>query len=358
MGFNTPFKMWKRYASFEGGIAAPCVVYWPRGIADRSGIRAQYCHAIDLMPTLLECAGTRMPDTVRGYTQKPIEGISLAYTFEDAYAVGHRDLQFYSMLGTRGIWSRGWKAVTTHPPLAGWGNFSRDTWELYNTDDDRTERFDLAAQHPAKLEELKNLWFVCAGRYGALPLDDRNMAEILEAPRPALVGARKRYVYYPNISGVPEAAAVSIRGRSYTVAAHVEIVSAEAAGVLFAMGGRFGGHALYVKDRRLRYVYNFVGIEDQLIDRARMCRSATPCSWPRSRRRARRARARRPASCACSSTAVSSASGPSARSPAASRSQARGSTSDATAATPSPRTIPGIGHGPLPAARSAGSRWT
>ena len=266
MGFNTPFKMWKRYASFEGGIAAPCVVYWPRGIADRSGIRAQYCHAIDLMPTLLECAGTRMPDTVRGYTQKPIEGISLAYTFEDAYAVGHRDLQFYSMLGTRGIWSRGWKAVTTHPPLAGWGNFSRDTWELYNTDDDRTERFDLAAQHPAKLEELKNLWFVCAGRYGALPLDDRNMAEILEAPRPALVGARKRYVYYPNISGVPEAAAVSIRGRSYTVAAHVEIVSAEAAGVLFAMGGRFGGHALYVKDRRLRYVYNFVGIEDQLIE--------------------------------------------------------------------------------------------
>jgi arylsulfatase len=169
------------------------------------------------------------------------------------------------MLGSRGIWHQGWKAVTTHPTLSGWGNFGKDTWELYHTDVDRSEMHDLAAEHPEKLQELINLWYAEAGTNGAFPLDDRSALEIVTTPRPVLSPARNRYVYYPGVAEVPESQAVNVRNRSYAIGAVVDIADGAAEGVLFAHGARFGGHSLYVKDNRLHYVYNFVGIAEQKV---------------------------------------------------------------------------------------------
>ena len=177
-----------------------------------------------------------------------------------------RTTQFYSMLGSRGIWHDGWKAVTTHPTLSGWSHFNDDTWELYHTDTDRAELHDLAAEHPDKLRELVNLWFAEAGDNGAFPLDDRSALEIIITPRPQLASPRDRYTYFPDTAEVPEAQAVNVRNRSYSIGALVDIPAPGAQGVLFAHGSRFGGHALYVKDNRLHYVYNFVGMIEQKID--------------------------------------------------------------------------------------------
>src|SRR5262249_9603671 len=155
---------------------------------------------------------------------------------------------------------KGWKAITTHPTISGWSNFNADTWELYNVEDDRAELNDLSADQPDKLRELVNLWFAEAGANGAFPLDDRSAVEILHTPRPQLAGPRDRYLYYPGTAGVPEAQAVNIRNRDYIVGVRLDIAEPGATGVLFAQGSPFGGHALYVKDGRLHYVYNFVGM--------------------------------------------------------------------------------------------------
>ena len=170
------------------------------------------------------------------------------------------------MLGSRGIWHDGWKAVTTHPTVSGWSHFNDDTWELYHTDTDRSELHDLAAEHPDKLRELINLWFAEAGANGAFPLDDRSPIEIITTPRPTLASPRNRYVYFPDTAEVPETQAVNIRNRSFSIGALVDIPAPGAEGVLFAHGARFGGHALYVKDNRLHYVNNFVGLVEQKID--------------------------------------------------------------------------------------------
>jgi hypothetical protein len=177
------------------------------------------------------------------------------------------------MLGSRAIWHDGWKAVTTHPTISGWGNFGKDTWELYHTDVwelyhtdvDRAELDDLAAEEPERLSELVNLWYAEAGANAAFPLDDRSALEIIMTPRPLLSPARNRYVYYPGLSEIPESQAVNIRNRSYTIGALVDIPQPGAEGVLFAHGSRFGGHALYVKDNRLHYVYDFVGSVEQKV---------------------------------------------------------------------------------------------
>ena len=190
----------------------------------------------------------------------------MRYSVEDAAAPSDAQTQFYSMLGSRGIWHDGWKAVTTHPTISGWSHFNDDTWELYHTDADRAELHDLAAEHPDKLRELVNLWFAEAGANDAFPLDDRSALEIITTPRPQLAPPRDRYVYYPGTAEVPEAQAVNVRNRSYTIGAVVDIPAPGAEGVLFAHGSRFGGHALYVKDNRLHYVYNFVGMLEQKID--------------------------------------------------------------------------------------------
>ena len=263
MGFNTPFKMWKRYC-YAGGIADACIFHWPKGIRAKGERRHQYHHAVDIAPTILECIGITMPDTVKGYTQWPVEGVSMRYTFEKGDASTERHTQFYSMLGSRGSWHDGWKAVTTHPAMAGWGHFAEDTWELYHTGDDRSETHNLADEHPRKLFEMIALWWHEAGKYQGLPLEDRTAPEVLTSPRPQPAPQRNLFVYYPETAPVPEGVAVNIRNRSYTITADVEIPDGGAEGVLFALGGRFGGHALYVRDNRPRYVYNFVGTEQMV----------------------------------------------------------------------------------------------
>ncbi|WP_042382415.1 arylsulfatase [Streptacidiphilus melanogenes] len=264
MAFNTPFKMWKRY-SFNGGTCDPCIISWPAGIASRGEVRSQYHHAVDIVPTVLECVGVELPETVKGYPQIPLQGVSMRYCFDADSLPSAKSTQFYSMLGTRGIWHEGWKAVTTHPAISGWSHFPEDAWELYHTDEDRAELHDLAAQEPGRLQELIGLWFYEAGVNQAFPLDDRSALEILSTHRPQLTPPRNRYVYRPGGSEVPESVAVNIRNRSYTVGALVSLPGPGAGGVLFAHGGRFGGHALYVRDGRLHYTYNFLGAETQTV---------------------------------------------------------------------------------------------
>jgi arylsulfatase len=264
MAFNTPFKMWKRYSSCEGGTADPCIVAWPKGIKARGELRHHYIHAIDIVPTLYDCLGIDPPDAVKGVAQSPIEGISFKAALDNDAAQTGKQFQFYTMLGTRGIWHKGWHANTTHAPLSGWGKFEKDEWELYNLETDRNQTHNLAKQYPDKLEFMKNLWFAQAGRFKGLPLDDRTAVEVLSAPRPQPAIERDRYVYYADTSPIPEAVAVNIRGRSYNIAVHLNINSATACGVLFAHGGRFGGHSLYINEMgKLCYVYNWLGEKEQ-----------------------------------------------------------------------------------------------
>jgi arylsulfatase len=263
MAFNTPFKMWKRY-EFNGGTCDPFVLSWPAAKA-RGELRDQYCHAIDIVPTILDLLGVEAPETIKGHTQTPFDGVSMRATIDDAAVPSPRRTQFYAMLGSRSIWHEGWKAVTTHPAISGWGHYNDDDWELYDTDSDRAELNDLAAAQPDKVRELVNLWFAEAGANGAFPLDDRTAVEILNTPRPQLTAARSRYVYYPDTAPVPEWQAAITRGRSFVVEAIVDIPAAGAEGVLFAIGSRFGGHTLYIKDNRLHYVNNYVGSVEQRV---------------------------------------------------------------------------------------------
>jgi arylsulfatase len=265
--FNTPFKLWKRYANFEGGTADPLLVSWPKGIAAKGEVRRQYTHAVDIVPTLLDCLGLEMPDEINGYTQHPIEGVSFAVTFEDASAKTQKSTQFYSMLGTRAIWHEGWKAATAVPAAPeSWGDFAEQRWELYNTDNDPSESRDLAEQEPVRLQEMIALWWAEAGRYQALPLESRSALDILGTERPQLSQPRTRYVYFPGGAEIPESVAPNIRNRSYTIAAELEVESADAEGVIFSQGSRFGGHALYISDGKLRYTYNWIGEHIQTIE--------------------------------------------------------------------------------------------
>ena len=265
--FNTPFKMWKRY-NFEGGVSDPLLVSWPQGIKARGEIRHQYNHAIDIVPTIFECLGIELPDTVKGYPQKPIEGLSFKYSFDAANAPTQKETAFYVMLGSRALWHKGWKAVTVHPTLYDWGNYGDDRWELYDTTQDPTESHDLAQEHPEKLQEMINLWFLEAGKYNGLPMSDLSMIARAKAghQRASDWDERTRFIYYPDCADVPESSAVNTRNRSYTVAAEVNIETTEAEGVLFAHGSHFGGHALYIKDGVLKYVYNFCGMFEQKIE--------------------------------------------------------------------------------------------
>ena len=264
--FNTPFKMWKRY-NFEGGVADPLIISWPNGIAAKGELRTQFMHATDVVPTVYDVLGVQLPEVVNGYPQIPLEGVSFQPTFAGDDVPTPKESAFFSMLGSRAVWHKGWKAVSVHPTIAGWGHYDRDRWELYNTEEDPTESHDLASENPTKLQEMINHWFHLAGMYNGLPVLDLTAVEILADPtRPQVVPPRDRYVYYPDSSEVPESAAVNIRNRSYSIAVEVDMESEDAEGVLFSHGARFGGHALYVKDRTLKYVYNFVGSRVQTIE--------------------------------------------------------------------------------------------
>jgi arylsulfatase A-like enzyme len=263
--FNTPFKMWKRY-NFEGGVADPMVVHWPKGIKAKGELRHQFLHATDIVPTMYDLLGVELPDMVKGYEQIPLEGVSFKSTFESDDVPTPKESGFFSMLGSRAVWHKGWKAVSVHPTIAGWGHFDEDRWEIFDTTVDPTESHDLAAENPDKVKELVDQWFHLADLYHGLPLLDMTPVEVLGDPtRPQVSPPRGRYIYYPDTAEVPESASVNIRNRSYTIAANVDVQTPEASGVLFSHGARFGGHSLYIKDRTLRYVYNFVGDKEQMI---------------------------------------------------------------------------------------------
>jgi arylsulfatase A-like enzyme len=262
--FDTPFPYWKRYAGYEGGTADMCVLSWPKGIAARGAVRDQYVHAVDVVPTLYELLGIEPPADIGGAVQSPIEGQSFAASLADPGAPG-KETQFFSMLGQRAVYHRGWLANTLHPPISGWGNFDSDEWELYHLAEDRSQARNLAAENPDKLEELKRLWHELAERYEGMPLDDRTALEIISTPKPQPGVPRDRYVYYADTAEVPESVAVNVRGRSYAIAAGISLDTPEAEGVLFAHGGVGGGHVLYIKDRRLHYLYNWLGERLQLV---------------------------------------------------------------------------------------------
>jgi arylsulfatase len=252
--------MWKRYSNYEGGTADPLIVSWPRGIEARGEVRRQYNHAVDIVPTLYECLGVELPDVVNGYPQQPLEGVSFTYSFDDADAPTRKETQFYSMLGTRAIWHKGWKAATAVPAAPdSWGDFHEQRWELFDTTTDPSECHDLADREPVKLQELIALWWTEAGSHQALPLESRDALHILGAERPQLSKPRSRYTYYPGGAEVPESVAPNIRNRSYTIAAELEVETPDAGGVIFSQGSRFGGHALYVEGGNLTYVYNWIG---------------------------------------------------------------------------------------------------
>jgi len=262
--FSTPFKMFKRYSNYAGGTDCPLTITWPKGIKARGEVRHQYHHAVDIVPTILEICGVEMPKVYNGVEQYPLSGVSMKYSFDaKPEDPTQKHVQYYTMLGTRAIWQDGWKAVAVHSPLTGKGKFDQDKWELYHVDVDRSESKDLAKENPDKLEELKKLYMEEAKKNNALPLDDRTATEILTLERPTEEAIRESYTYYPHTSSVPEAVAVNVRGKSFKIVANVDITDANASGVIFAHGSRFGGHSLFIKDHKLYYVYNFLGIKEQ-----------------------------------------------------------------------------------------------
>jgi arylsulfatase A-like enzyme len=259
VAFSTPYRMFKRY-SYQGGVCDPLVVHWPAGIAARGEVRGQYHHCTDIVPTILDCCGVEMPDVVGGVKQTPLPGVSMRYSFDDGGAPTRKEKQYYEMLGTRGIWHQGWKAVAEHGPVPlNRGRFGEDRWQLFHTDEDRSEAHDLAGEHPEKLEQLEALWLEEAKRYDVLPLNDLGIIEFRSLEYRIAVPESGRYTYYPGTAEVPQASTANTLNVSYRILAEVEFTP-DSEGVIVAQGSRFGGFSLFVKEGRLRYAYNFLGI--------------------------------------------------------------------------------------------------
>ena len=260
VGFSTPFRMFKRYSQYQGGICDPLVIHWPAGIAAKGEVRQQYHHCTDIVPTILDCCGVSMPEVVDGYEQTPLPGVSMRYSFDSADAPTQKETQYYEMLGTRGIWHQGWKAAAEHGPVPiGLGKFDEDRWQLFHTDVDRSEAHDVAEEHPEKLEELKALWLEEAEKYDVLPLNDLSIMDFRALEYEIAVPSSGQYTYYPGTSAIPEASAANTINVSYRILAEVEFTP-DSRGVIVAHGSRFGGYTLFVKEGKLTYVYNFLGI--------------------------------------------------------------------------------------------------
>ena len=259
MADNTPNKLYK-WTSHEGGTHDPMIIYWPDGIEDGNSTRSQFCHAIDIVPTVLEVLNLHAPEVYNGVTQMPVEGVSLAYTFANATEQTHKTVQYFEMMGTRALWYNGWKAVAFHHLDAG-PDFQNDTWELYNLSNDVSEAHDLAAQYPAKLEEMQDRWWAEASKYNVLPLDDRAKT------RYAALQARgvSTFTYLPGVEKIMEPAIPDTRNSSYTLTAYVNNSGNNSQGVLFSIGGRFAGLSFYVKDRHLIFDYNLFGMKHFVI---------------------------------------------------------------------------------------------
>ena len=263
VAFSTPYRMFKRY-TYQGGVADPLVISWPAGIRARGEVRHQYHHSTDIVPTILDVCGVPAPDAVNGVKQSPLPGVSMRYSFDAGDAPTQKVTQYFEMFGQRGLWHQGWKAVTEHGPMSGMSGFGQDKWQLFHTDEDRAEARDLAEQYPEKVRELADLWMEEARKYNVLPLNDmeaatKDLQKFLAMEFHIPVPPSGQYTYYPDTSEVPERSAANVHGVSYKVLAEVEFTG-DAQGVIFAQGSRFGGHSLFVKDGRLTYAYNFLGI--------------------------------------------------------------------------------------------------
>lgn len=265
---NTPFRRWKR-ETHEGGVADPLIVHWPARITDGGGIRRQYTHAVDVVPTVLEVAGIDPPEVVGGIGQRHLDGTSFAYTFADAEAEEQHTTQYYEMFGCRAIYHRGWKAVTYHPFMQPPGSFEDDAWELYDLTTDPTETVDRSADEPDRLRSLIELWWREAERNQVLPLDDRPLSDMV-LDRPDGPPERHTYTYYPGAAMVPEAVAVDVKNRSHAVRAHVVWPEdgAPSEGVLVAQGSILGGWTLFLREGRLIYVHNLSGYREDRVEAA------------------------------------------------------------------------------------------
>ncbi|MER6941047.1 arylsulfatase [Nocardioides sp. NPDC127514] len=264
---NSPLQWTKQVASHWGGTRNGTIVHWPDGIDDPGSVRSQFTHVIDLAPTVLEAAGLPEPAMVNGVQQSPMEGTSMLYTFRGANEPERHDLQYFEMFANRGVYHKGWSAVTKHrtPWVMVGGElpaFDDDVWELYDGTTDFSQARDLSAEHPEKLAELQRLWLIEAVKYGVLPMDDRT-GERLEpamAGRPTLVHGNTQ-LFFPGMGRLSENSVVSIKNKSFSVTAEVTIPDAGAEGVIIAQGGRFGGWTFFARDGRLKFVYNVLGIQ-------------------------------------------------------------------------------------------------
>jgi arylsulfatase len=239
---NTPFKYWKQDANSEGGTRNPLIVFYPKGIKEKGGIRNQYAHLIDLLPTTIELTGTQVPTLINGYRQEPVEGTSLAYSLDNASAPARHLVQHYEIMGSRAIYKDGWKAGTLHKKGE---DFASDKWELYHIDKDYNELNNLAEKHPEKLKELQELFDSEAARYNIYPLKDGTEKQLDYSPLYVGNGSTK-VIYYPEAPQLFGIASPIAPHKSYTITADAE-VSANTQGVLFALGGRFGGVSLFIK---------------------------------------------------------------------------------------------------------------
>ncbi len=257
---NTPFKRWKR-ETHEGGVTDPLIVHWPQGIKQGGGVRHQYTHAVDLMPTLLDLLQIAPPAEIAGVSQSPIEGVSFAHTLNQPDVATKHLTQYFEMMGSRALYHDGWKAVVFHPMMgfAYDGSdaslpFDRDEWELYNIDNDRAEIHNLAETHPEKLQEMIALWWREAEAHRVLPLNNQ----------PGKFGDRRhrreRYEYRPGIGSLPRAVAPNLHNRGFRIIAEVNSPG-EVSGAICAHGSASAGYAVYVRDNRLHYVHNFLGLQ-------------------------------------------------------------------------------------------------
>jgi arylsulfatase A-like enzyme len=263
---DSPFEWTKQVASSYGGTRNGMVIHWPKGIAAKGEVRSQWHHVIDIAPTILEAAGLPEPKSVDGTVQTPIEGVSLAYTFADAKAPSRHTTQYFEIFGNRAIYSDGWLAGTVH--RAAWEfkprtTLEKDTWELYDTRADFSLANDLAAQNPAKLKELQDLFLKEAVKYHVLPLDDRTLERLNPAlvGRPDLMAGRTSLTVYDGMIGMSENVFINVKNRSHTITARVEIPKGGANGVILAQAGRFGGWSLYLKNGKPTYTYNVLGLQ-------------------------------------------------------------------------------------------------
>ncbi|MCX5520325.1 arylsulfatase [Kaistia defluvii] len=267
--FDTPFKWTKQIASHFGGTRQGMAMSWPARIKDAGGVRSQFHHMIDIVPTILEATGVQAPVAVNGIQQRPIEGVSMAYSWdkENANVPSARATQYFEMFGDRAIYHDGWMAATT-PPQPPWllglakmpdviGGYD---WELYNIAEDYSQNNDIAAANPQKLQELKDLFLVEAAKYNVFPLDNSIVQRLL-APRPSSTAGRNTFTYAGQVSGLPASASPDLLTRSYTIQADVEIPEGGAEGMLATLGGHFGGYGLYLLKGKPVFAYNLLALD-------------------------------------------------------------------------------------------------